>query len=127
MCFCFVQFLRSVRALSSAVNSPTQKSMISSGKNLLVRLSMSGAQLLSFIIAHSCSSAETRPNARLFAHLGRRLLRQACSPLIQFFLGFASDINQTNINRDIGDGNWLSTCATRPMNWQHYLRLSSSF
>ena len=88
---------------------PPEKSMISSGKNLLVRLSESGAQLLSFIIAHSCSSAETRPNARLFAHLGRRLLRQACSPLIQFFLGFASDINQTNINRDMRDGDWLSS------------------
>ena len=34
--------------------------------------------------------------------------RQACSPLIQLFLGFASDIDQTNINRDIRDGNWLS-------------------
>ena len=35
--------------------------------------------------------------------------RQACSPLIQLFFGFASDIDQTNINRDIRDGNWLST------------------
>ena len=34
--------------------------------------------------------------------------RQACSPLIQLFFGFASDIDQTNINRDIRDGNWLS-------------------
>ena len=34
--------------------------------------------------------------------------RQACSPLIQWFFGFASDIDQTNINRDIRDGNWLS-------------------
>ena len=30
--------------------------------------------------------------------------RQACSPLIQLFFGFASDIDQTNINRDIRDG-----------------------
>ena len=37
------------------------------------------------------------------------LRRQACSPLIQLFFGFASDIDQTNINRDIRDGNWLST------------------
>ena len=36
--------------------------------------------------------------------------RQACSPLIQLFFGFASDINQTNINRHIRDGNWLSSC-----------------
>ena len=35
--------------------------------------------------------------------------RQACSPLIQLFFGFASDIDQTNINRDIRDGNWLSS------------------
>ena len=35
-------------------------------------------------------------------------IRQACSPLIQLFFGFASDIDQTNINRDIRDGNWLS-------------------
>ena len=35
--------------------------------------------------------------------------RQACSPLIQLFYGLASDIDQTNINRDIRDGNWLST------------------
>ena len=35
--------------------------------------------------------------------------RQACSPLIQLFFGFASDIDQTNISRDIRDGNWLST------------------
>ena len=35
--------------------------------------------------------------------------RQACSPLIQLFFGFASDIYQTNINRDIKDGNWLSS------------------
>ena len=42
--------------------------------------------------------------------------RQACSPLIQLFFGFASewdrylisDIDQTNINRDIRDGKWLS-------------------
>ena len=36
------------------------------------------------------------------------LVRQACSPLVQLFFGFASDIDQTNINRDIRDGNWLS-------------------
>ena len=36
------------------------------------------------------------------------MTRQACSPLIQLFFGFASDIHQTNINRDIRDGNWLS-------------------
>ena len=36
-------------------------------------------------------------------------IRQACSPLIQLFFGFASDIDQTNINRDIRDGNWQST------------------
>ena len=35
--------------------------------------------------------------------------RQACSPLIQLFFEFASDINQTNINRDMRDGNWLSS------------------
>ena len=35
--------------------------------------------------------------------------RQACSPLIQLFFGFASDIDQTNVNRDIRDGNWLSS------------------
>ena len=35
--------------------------------------------------------------------------RQACSPLIQLSFGFASDIDQTNINRDIRDGNWLSS------------------
>ena len=35
--------------------------------------------------------------------------RQACSPLIQLFFGFASDIDQTNIRRDIRDGNWLSS------------------
>ena len=34
---------------------------------------------------------------------------QACSPLIQLFFGFVSDIDQTNISRDIRDGNWLST------------------
>ena len=34
--------------------------------------------------------------------------RQACSPLIQLFFGFASDIDQTNTYRDIRDGNWLS-------------------
>ena len=34
--------------------------------------------------------------------------RQACSPLIQLFFGFASDIDQINRNRDIRDGNWLS-------------------
>ena len=38
--------------------------------------------------------------------------RQACSPLIQLFFGFASDIDQTNINRDIRDGNWLSSLNT---------------
>ena len=37
--------------------------------------------------------------------------RQACLPLIQLFFGFASDIDQTNINRDIRDGNWLSRKA----------------
>ena len=36
-------------------------------------------------------------------------IRQACSPLIQLFFGFASDIDQTNISRDIRDGNWLSS------------------
>ena len=40
--------------------------------------------------------------------------RQACSPLIQLFFGFASDIDQTNINRDIRDGNWLSKAVARP-------------
>ena len=40
-----------------------------------------------------------------------RVVRQACSPLIQLFFGFASDIDQTNINRDIRDGNWLSMSA----------------
>ena len=39
--------------------------------------------------------------------------RQACSPLIQLFFGFASDIDQTNINRFIKDGNWLSTSSPR--------------
>ena len=39
--------------------------------------------------------------------------RQACSPLIQLFFGFTSDIDQTNINRDIRDGNWLSTLLPR--------------
>ena len=34
--------------------------------------------------------------------------RQACSPLIQLFFGFASDVDQTNIYRDIRDGSWLS-------------------
>ena len=29
------------------------------------------------------------------------IIRQACSPLIQLFFGFASDIDQTNINRDM--------------------------
>ena len=38
-------------------------------------------------------------------------IRQACSPLIQLFFGFASDIDQTNKNRDIRDGNWLSRGA----------------
>ena len=38
-------------------------------------------------------------------------IRQACSPLIQLFFGFASNIDQTNINRDIRDGNWLSTSS----------------
>ena len=38
------------------------------------------------------------------------MTRQACSPLIQLFFGFASDIDQIkNINRDIRDGNWLSS------------------
>ena len=32
------------------------------------------------------------------------LARQACSPLIQLFFGFASDIDQTYTNRDIRDG-----------------------
>ena len=37
-------------------------------------------------------------------------IRQACSPLIQLFFGFASDIDQTNINLDNNrDGNWLSS------------------
>ena len=36
------------------------------------------------------------------------IIRQACSPLIQLFFGFASVIDQTNIYRDIRDGNWLS-------------------
>ena len=36
------------------------------------------------------------------------LSRQAWRPLIQLFFGFASDIDQTNIYRDIRDGNWLS-------------------
>ena len=40
---------------------------------------------------------------------GGGYIRQACSPLIQLFFGFASDIDQTNINRDIRDGNWLSS------------------
>ena len=34
---------------------------------------------------------------------GGGYIRQACSPLIQLFFGFASDIDQTNINRDIRD------------------------
>ena len=38
--------------------------------------------------------------------------RQACSPLIQLFFGFSSGIDQTNINRDIRDGNWLSSPLT---------------
>ena len=38
----------------------------------------------------------------------RGISRQACSPLIQLFFGFASDIDQTYINRNIRDGNWLS-------------------
>ena len=40
--------------------------------------------------------------------------RQACSPLIQLFFGFASDIGQTNIYRDIRDGNWLSISLLSP-------------
>ena len=44
----------------------------------------------------------------LRANPGILQTRQACSPLLQLFYGFASDIDQTNINRDIRDGNWLS-------------------
>ena len=40
--------------------------------------------------------------------------RQACSPLIQLFFVFASDIDQTNINRDIRDGDWLSVSTAHP-------------
>ena len=36
------------------------------------------------------------------------IFRQACSPLIRLFFGFVSDIDQTNIIKDIRDGNWLS-------------------
>ena len=50
-------------------------------------------------------------------------VRQACSPLIQLFFGFASewDIDQTNTNRDIRDGNWLSSYSwgcPPPSCWQ---------
>ena len=38
-----------------------------------------------------------------------------CSPLIQLFFGFASDIEQTNINREIRDGNWLSNTFGRSL------------
>ena len=61
---------------------------------------------------------EVAPPHKLFT------LRQACSPLIQLFFGFASDIDQTNINRDIRDGNWLSryvaleTGLDPPPSWQ---------
>ena len=44
--------------------------------------------------------------------------RQACSPLIQLFFGFASDIDQTNTYRDIRDGNWLSNPV-----WIYHCRL----
>ena len=47
---------------------------------------------------HCCTHNKTPP-----------LTRQACSPLIQLFFGFASDIDQRNINTDIRDGNWLAT------------------
>ena len=47
-----------------------------------------------------------------FHGVSRVLGRQACSPLIQLFFGFASDIDQTNIDRDIRDGNWLSSLNT---------------
>ena len=46
------------------------------------------------------------------------LRRQACSPLIQLFFGFASDIDQTNTYRDIRDGNWLSNPV-----WIYHCRL----
>ena len=36
---------------------------------------------------------------RLFDKIKYSECRQACLPLIQFFFGFASDIDQTNINR----------------------------
>ena len=42
--------------------------------------------------------------------------RQACSPLIQLFFGFASDIDQTNINRDIRDGK-LSNKRAQSKSW----------
>ena len=42
-------------------------------------------------------------------------IRQACSPLIQLFFGFASDFDQTNINRDIRDGNWLAIAKLKPL------------
>ena len=41
-------------------------------------------------------------------HNSHKTFRQACSPLIQLFFEFSSDIDQTNINSDIRDGNWLS-------------------
>ena len=47
------------------------------------------------------------------------LRRQACSPLIQLFFGFASDIDQTNINRDIRDGNWLSSQGRGRSDYTH--------
>ena len=46
-----------------------------------------------------------------------KLTRQACSPLIQSFFKFASDIDQTNINRDIRDGNWLSSSELLWSTW----------
>ena len=49
----------------------------------------------------------------LLVDLIERQYRQACSPLIQLFFGFASDIDQTNINRDIRDGNWLSNAQSQ--------------
>ena len=45
---------------------------------------------------------------QLFDNIKYSECRQACLPLTQFFFGFASDIDQTNIKRDIRDGNWLS-------------------
>ena len=71
-------------------------------------LTLGGARCQTIDARSTTKRAEANNYFRVWA-------KQACSPLIQLFFGFASDIDQTNTYRDNRDGNWLSNLCPQKL------------